>query len=314
MRVFRGSGDIRDKFFNTPNFKGDFGALMPKFDWYQASVVEGVDNLLESACGYFPDHDFRPDRGISQYDHCMAFYAPGALTRSFEINFGGNNNAPPNVKATGGKAPAVSDWLRVSHPVHRVTRLDSACDLWGEGLADQVFEDMDRVHHATPRLKRSDHGFHSPENGRTYYLGAPSSRVRVRAYEKGLEQGLGNYEPHCWWLRLELQMRPPKAADGRRAAVLTPFAAWGASTWSRDLMWAILQRDPEPYEWTRLVEPSPSESLRLLYQQRRRLLLAVGPEEAHRLLDEMFAADFAPREIEFVSPDGEIVAVQGRLI
>lgn len=314
MRVDALTAAEYDSLSNSPVNNDKSGALMPKFDWYQASVGKGVDDLIESACLAFPDHDFRADRGIAQYDNCVAFFAPRALSRTFEINFGGNQDAPPNVKATGSDAHAVAEWLRRDHPVHRVTRMDSQCDMWGLGLADQVFEDMDRVHAATRRLKRSDYGFNSPENGRTYYLGSPSSRLRVRGYEKGLEQGLGAFTPHCSWFRLELQVRPPKAADGLRAASLSALSAWGMSEWSRDLFWSTLQRDPEPYEWTRRVQPSPSDSLKLLYQQRRRLLSEVGREEAHRLLDQMYDADFATPPVEFVSPDGEIVEFEARLL
>lgn len=314
MRVNGLTAFEHDRLSKASFIKGKQGGLLPKWDWYQATVPEPVDDLIESACSAFPDHDFRPERGIAQYDNCVAFYAAGSTDRSFEINFGGNNDAPPNVKSTGSSSRLVVPWLRKSHPVHRVTRMDSQCDVWGEGLADQIFEDMDRVLADYPALTSDDRGFHTPQNGRTLYMGAPTSRLRVRGYEKGIEQGLGDFLPHGLWFRLEAQIRPPKKADGFKAAYVSALDAWGMSRWSKDLLWAIMQRDPEPYEWTRRVKPTDEESVKLLLYQRRAKFRSIGEEAALRLVSEMFGSDFQSPTVDFVDPDGEVFTVQGSLL
>jgi DNA relaxase NicK len=84
-----------------------------------------------------------------------------------------------------------------------------------------------------------------PEQGRTQYLGARSSVVRGRLYEKGLQPEyvhLGRSD----WVRMELQVRPAKDAKTIYAGV-SPLDAWGASTWAKDLAAEILADHVSPH-------------------------------------------------------------------
>ena len=67
--------------------------------------------------------------------------------------------------------------------------------------------------------------------GRTLYLGAPSSRIRVRVYEKWL-QSPGEYAEGT--NRVEVQLRPDSRAKGEVSS-WTPAATFCASRTTRDL-------------------------------------------------------------------------------
>ena len=78
-----------------------------------------------------------------------------------------------------------------------------------------------------------------PTEGRTYYIGARTSDVRVRLYEKTAEarSRLGQERWHEIpedWVRLECQVRPRKEFKAVASSV-SPAQAWGFSGWSTEL-------------------------------------------------------------------------------
>lgn len=82
----------------------------------------------------------------------------------------------------------------------RITRVDPALDLKGIDINDYVIIDS---------LSRKYNSWHSG-TGRleTYYIGATMSDVRIRIYDKALEQG----EKGDWW-RIESQLRREHAEN-----------------------------------------------------------------------------------------------------
>jgi DNA relaxase NicK len=205
-------------------------------------MPEGVKRCVGSGMmSYkFSDHLFSRD------DECLATV------------YHGGHNPHPNVKASGGvagrrHADILADILREEFPVHRVSRCDVATDRRG----DRLYENAQRVmfsvwegQRALGRRFRDDQqGGSAPEDGRTYYLGAPSSPVRARVYEKGKEQLAKTGDP--FWLdyldlvRLELQVRPQKAFKSE-AAVLEREAFWGCAEWTRQVAQGVLAMSPEP--------------------------------------------------------------------
>ncbi|WP_235605818.1 replication initiation factor domain-containing protein, partial [Rhodanobacter thiooxydans] len=79
--------------------------------------------------------------------------------------------------------------------------------------------------------KRGD--WDMPELGRTQYLGASSSAVRARLYEKGKQpefRHLSRFD----LCRLEIQVRPAKDAKDAYSK-LSALEVWGASKWTRQL-------------------------------------------------------------------------------
>ncbi|TDM20496.1 replication initiation factor domain-containing protein, partial [Macrococcoides canis] len=123
------------------------------------------------------------------------------------ISYGGSHGDRVMIEAKGVYTPQIVEKIRDQVPDHKVTRVDAAHDVddpdaW-ETLLGVVLEVK-----AKYRLKGERGGdWDFPEDGRTQYLGAPSSPIRTRLYEKGKQP---EYR-HCsrpGWVRLEAQVRP----------------------------------------------------------------------------------------------------------
>jgi hypothetical protein len=84
-----------------------------------------------------------------------------------------------------------------------------------------------------------------PEDGRTLYLGASTSAVKLRLYEKGRQPEYVHLERPDW-ARIEVQVRPAKEAK-EKFAQLDPLEVWGASAWSRSIAAAVLQEHVDPH-------------------------------------------------------------------
>jgi hypothetical protein len=173
----------------------------------------------------------------------------------------GGHNPHPNVKASGGDASRrhadeLARILKIEFPAHSVTRIDVATDRRGQGLYERSEAAMRAVwadqRVKGRRLKDDRRGGSAPEDGSTYYLGAPSSPLRVRLYEKGKERLAETGDP--FWLdyldlvRLELQVRPVKAAGKRAAASIEPREFWGGSEWTRQVAQGVLAMSAEPIQ------------------------------------------------------------------
>jgi DNA relaxase NicK len=149
------------------------------------------------------------------------------------------------VEVKGEGTPPVVDRLRAAY-AHRCTRVDSCADFDAPGAFDALLEPCTAVKrkHRLRGEKRGDWDDH-PDDGRTLMLGAPTSPVRARLYEKGRTpdyRHLGRPD----WARLEVQIRPVKAAkDGY--AHLDAFAVWGASAWTRELAAHVLAEHVHPH-------------------------------------------------------------------
>ena len=149
------------------------------------------------------------------------------------------------VEVKGERTPKVVEALRGACE-HRCTRVDACADFDAPGAYTRLLGHAIEVKkaHKLYGERRGDWEDH-PEKGRTQYLGSPSSPVKARLYEKGLQpeyEHLG--KPH--WVRLELQVRPQKEAKSEYAK-LTPLEVWGASRWTRDLAGAVLSEHVDPH-------------------------------------------------------------------
>jgi len=204
---------------------------MERFDWYKASFP-GVDadEFLGEWMDQFPLSSFTPAKGQHGYTH-------GGVIRIGDFDaarllFGGNNDAPMNVAASGMQTQRFVDFARATFPDHSVTRLDPCIDFESPGawtyLLDAV---VDTKHHHKVKSREMGDWLDGGLKGRTIYLGAPSSDVQFRLYEKGKQLGEG-YSPD--WVRAELQWRPKKLAKLSCASIM-PETCWGASRWSQDL-------------------------------------------------------------------------------
>jgi len=198
-----------------------------RFDWYQASVKEASPDVIMATIQKAERHgDWEETRPLKNYHRAAAFVV-GDTTR-FKINFGGQNEEHgANVVGTGPAAQPLSEILRTSFPVHRVSRLDACEDYhhprayaYLRGLAMKIAK-VHRVkcHEIVKPLIECD-------DGSTFYAGADSSALSMRIYEKGKQLDCGTE-----WVRVELQVRPQKEQKSI-VSLLDSTEVWGLSKWS----------------------------------------------------------------------------------
>lgn len=198
-----------------------------RFDWYQASIPEVPHEVIMealSASDYYGS--WEQSRPLRNYDSAASFVV-GNETR-FKINFGGQNaEHGANVIGSGKDAQSLADLLRASFPAHRVSRVDSCEDYYHKDAYDYLRnvalkiakEQRVQCREIVKPLADSD-------DGRTLYLGAQTSPVLMRIYEKGKQLG-----DRSEWVRAELQIRPQKEIKAVMAG-LSPVEVWGLSKWS----------------------------------------------------------------------------------
>lgn len=203
--------------------------MAERFDWYQASFPEvHPDEFIGEYLEAHRSASFIPQQPRHGYSH-------GAVIRAGEIDllrllWGGNQGAPLNASASGHQTMPFLKWARGRFPHHSVTRADACIDFESPEawivLLDRAI-DVKRDHKLSSREQGDwlDGGV----KGRTFYLGAPSSDVQFRLYEKGKKEGAG---PD--WVRAEVQVRPRKLARQACATAQAP-EVWGFSRWSAAL-------------------------------------------------------------------------------
>jgi Replication initiation factor len=209
---------------------------------------------LETARGL---NGYRESRIVKRRDETLA-----------RVLFGGSNGWP-HVIASGWATDDVVPVIRAAWPDwHEVTRMDSAQDFDEAGAYNRMSALLEQLAASQgitiTRMESTRDGIRS----RTTYLGAPSSRVRVRLYEKGLfERQEGRSEAPEHWVRLELQVRPTGSAARQQAARLDPAGAWGQSRWSRQLAHDVLGIDVPPVTMQPRREPDYARAIKFLRRQ-----------------------------------------------
>lgn len=213
-----------------------------RFDWYQATIDDDARTAARILADRLPGCTATraTGRGGNGYLNGVAFID----ARGDELGrmmHGGNVH--PNFRAISHHAPAAALAVRAAWPAHRVTRLDVAVDYTGAGAFDRLHaiarDVADRNRLRTGLMFQPD----MLERGRTYRIGSPASPVMVRLYEKGLHEGLRGRVDDPDWTRLELQVRPQKAAKALFARV-SEAEAWGAARWTAQLHEAVLGDEP----------------------------------------------------------------------
>lgn len=161
------------------------------------------------------------------------------------VSWGGRQGDRCMIEVKGETTPAAVTALR-AHYWHRVTRADSCADFDAPGAFERLLGPC-LATKAKHRLKGAKFGDWDdfPEDGRTLYLGAPSSTVRLRLYEKGKQPEYRHLSKPDW-VRMEIQVRPAKEAKTAFNSV-SAADTWGASTWSRELAAEALQEHVDPH-------------------------------------------------------------------
>ena len=162
------------------------------------------------------------------------------------VNFGGKLQGDRvMIEVKGERTPSAVERLRQAAE-HRCTRVDSCADFDAPGAFSRLLEACLEVKrdHRLYGDRRGDWDDH-PELGRTQYLGATSSPIRARLYEKGRQpEYVMSNRPD--WVRLEIQVRPQKDAKDEYSR-LSAIDVWGASKWTRQLAANVLQEHIDPH-------------------------------------------------------------------
>lgn len=234
----------------------------------QTSVKDDPETVWEVVASTLGG-EVEATKGFNGYHHAKTIVRRGeTLAR---VLYGGPNGWP-HVIATGAQTDDVVPVVRAAwSDVHEVTRMDSAQDFEGVGGYDRVravLEDMAAVRGMYIEQREST------RNGvlsRTTYVGAPSSRVRVRLYEKGCKELQDGREASPDWYRLELQVRPTGAAR-ERASQVDAAEAWGFSPWARDLARLVMGLEVDRVTMQLKRDPDYARALKALERQYGRTL------------------------------------------
>ena len=218
---------------------------MASFDWYQATVPRPVDDVLEALAGLSQGLQLSHERGMHGYAHTsvLGSYDEGSVAR---VMHGGTHQYPHAV-LSGEWAQPGAELIRASFPEHSVSRLDVREDFGDAGAYDAIQAQLVGAA-KRHRLTVGTAGDHLVTmRGRTVYLGAPSSSVRMRLYDKRAEL-LAKYATEGdratvvkalhlpdELARLEAQIRPQGKAAKVRFASIEPIDALGCTRWMREV-------------------------------------------------------------------------------
>lgn len=244
-----------------------------RFDWYQATVPEQPIKLVNALKSELSGYEVREGKGRHNY-HQSFTILDGEGQRLASILCGGPNGHP-NVTGSGENTPHFVDVLRTNWPRHNVTRFDASEDFTGEQTYDRLEEICRRI--ATEKkVKGRSIVPDDLADGRTYYLGAPSSDVRVRLYDKAAElrRHLAPDQHHTipdHLTRLEAQVRPKKDFKAFSAKVDVE-SVWGYSGWTWELYSEVFKLPLERIEMKAGRESDDARAYRFMLQQYRRIL------------------------------------------
>lgn len=133
---------------------------------------------------------------------------------------------------------AVRD-LRKASIRHRCTRVDSRLDFDFPNAFQTLLDPVMAIKRRCDLYGNRDGDWDKPELGRTQYVGAKTSPVRVRLYEKGKEPSM-RFLNRPDLVRLEVQVRPQ--GDSKELfALASPIDCWGAANWTGELAGELLQ-------------------------------------------------------------------------
>ena len=183
----------------SPGVSGDEDGLYG-WDW-SATTHASRDGVVGDLMGSLEARVAVPGRGLQGWSQSVKAYdAEGYLRGS--VYFGGRDDV--HVVSTSAAADGARRSVVRRDPEARTSRVDTRVDTL------VPFEDLRGVCEAVAGQKARVTTMESHQGGeslgRTIYVGAPTSAVRVRVYEKWLESP-GQYLEGT--NRVEVQLRPP---------------------------------------------------------------------------------------------------------
>lgn len=205
---------------------------MPSFDWYQATLTDqDHGEIMASLRSHYDLSDIK--RGRTLYGYQEAVELVRGEHKIASLMWGLQGSPDPHIQFTGNDAIEGARLCRKLWPNHRVSRVDSAIDWYGEGAWDEL--SLLALEVAVKHGVQVQHvgDFLNGVKGRTLYIGSKSSPVFVCLYEKGKQPGMELMgEPH--WVRLEVRVRPKSRAKAQ-CATITPPEVFGCALWTQEL-------------------------------------------------------------------------------
>jgi hypothetical protein len=206
-----------------------------RFDWYAATVDADPLTLAAEIGEHLGGDVFEMRGGMNGYTSGWTVERDGAVVSRI---LGGGANLKPSAHSSGSGTPDFVDFIRWNYPAaHHVSRLDSCEDFEERGAWDRISFQVRSI--AVERNLKTIDITTTGKSGtleRTLYVGSPSSDVRIRVYEKGMQMRslfpgkASTFSPD--WVRCEVQSRP--RGDARIAAAsVSELGAWGFSKTSR---------------------------------------------------------------------------------
>lgn len=264
------------------------------FDWYQGtlrcggisedgSVLTGDANafakdLLMAFKGRgLPDIKECPPQ-VPQYSYGLEFTLDGQ--RVAHLCYGGNGGGLHFI-SSGSNAHLFYTWLRnsVYFGAYSVTRADVRADLVDVAAWEYARKLGIKTAKAHKVVTETAGDWLEGKNGRTLYIGSRASYARVRIYEKGIKE---KADPN--WVRVEAQIRPPKASDKKGAMILDAEGFLGACPWVKDLFTTLFNEKESPIQvkkmcnvWT-VDKQGLSYKARSLAKQYKKTLEAIAEE------------------------------------
>jgi hypothetical protein len=227
------------------------------FDWYQATIPAPVDDVLEALSALSPGLAISHGKGMHGYGSSAVL--GNASEGSVAQVWHGGSHEYPHAVLSGEWAQPGAELIRASFPEHSVSRLDVREDFGDEGAFDAIQPHLIAAA-ATHRLKVGTAGDHLlTMKGRTVYLGASSSAIRLRLYDKReemlskltdaqrrLHASTFGIPDHL--ARLEAQIRPHTKGARMQFASIEPVAALGCSAWMREVWKAVAGLELTPVQ------------------------------------------------------------------
>lgn len=234
--------------------------MVPNFDWYQATIPHGVDDVLECLGSLSEGLKLSHARGHHGYSHTAVLgnEQRGDVARVWH----GGSHEYPHAIVSGEWAQPGAELIRAAFPEHKVARVDVKQDFEGADAYDRMQAELLDVA-GRRRVKVGTAGDHLlTMKGRTLYLGSTKADVRARLYDKAEEMRSAIAAPGSgvdamqWYrdvwgvpehlTRLEAQIRPHTPAAKVAFATIEPVDALGSAAWLREVWKQIAGLELQP--------------------------------------------------------------------
>jgi hypothetical protein len=246
---------------------------MPSLDWYQASIPHPENDVLEALAELHSGLKLSHQKGMHGYA-CTAVLGTESEGPVARVMYGGTHEYPHAILSSEWAQPG-AELIRARFPVHTVSRADVREDFGEVDAYDRIQSQVLDVARNL-RVRVGTAGDHLVTmKGRTCYLGAPSSAVRLRLYDKAAEMRSKLPPPKVsgacpiaygerygipeHLTRLEAQIRPHTKEARREFATLEPTEMLGCAHWMREVWRGVAGLELAPVQVGRGWRPSDDE-------------------------------------------------------